>query len=52
MVSVAFLAFADENTTPIAADDAADAKWFSLNDLPELAFDHQEIINFALSKIK
>lgn len=51
MISVAFFAFADENASPIAADDAADAKWFSLNDLPKLAFDHDEIINFALSKI-
>lgn len=51
MVSVAFFAFADENAAPIAADDAADAKWFFINDLPKLAFDHDEIINFALSKI-
>lgn len=50
MVSVAFFAFADENAVAIAADDAADAQWFAINDLPELAFDHLEIINFALSK--
>ena len=51
MVSVAFLAFADENAVAVAADDAAAAKWFPLNDLPKLAFDHDEIINFAQSKI-
>ncbi|GEP51743.1 NUDIX hydrolase [Flavobacterium noncentrifugens] len=51
MVSVVFFAFADENAVAVAADDAFDAKWFSLNDLPKLAFDHDEIINFALSKI-
>ena len=51
MVSVAFLAYADENGVAVAADDAAAAKWFSLNDLPKLAFDHDEIINFAQSKI-
>jgi len=50
MVSVAFFAFADENATAIAADDAVDAQWFNINDLPELAFDHSEIINFAVSK--
>jgi|SRR6218665_172131 len=51
VVAVAFLAFADENAIAVAADDAAEAKWFSLNDLPKLAFDHAEIINFAASKI-
>lgn len=50
MISVAFFAFTDEETQAIAADDAADAQWFSINDLPKLAFDHDEIINLALSK--
>lgn len=51
VVAVAFLAFAHENAVAVAADDATEAKWFSLNDLPDLAFDHKEIINFAVSKI-
>jgi 8-oxo-dGTP diphosphatase len=28
-------------------DDAAEASWFELNDLPELSFDHSEIIQLA-----
>jgi 8-oxo-dGTP diphosphatase len=50
MVSVAFLAIVGENTVAEAADDATDAQWFSVNDLPNLAFDHAEIISFALTK--
>jgi 8-oxo-dGTP diphosphatase len=50
-VSVAFMAFANNNAVAVAADDAAQARWFSANDLPALAFDHMDIINFALTKI-
>ena len=52
MVTVAFLGFVLEETIAIAADDAKDVKWIAVNDLPELAFDHDEIINFALTKVK
>jgi 8-oxo-dGTP diphosphatase len=30
------------------ADDAARAAWFSLNELPELAFDHDQILELAV----
>lgn len=33
-------------------DDAADARWFPLNELPLLAFDHDEIIKEALARIQ
>lgn len=50
-VSVAFMAFVAEDTTATAADDAKDAKWFSTDDLPEMAFDHREIVDFALARV-
>jgi 8-oxo-dGTP diphosphatase len=50
-VSIAFLAFVPENTTAVAADDAKEIGWFTIDDLPALAFDHAEIIAFALTKI-
>lgn len=49
-VSIAFYGETDEHTMAIAADDAKEAYWFPLNELPDLAFDHQEIINKAIDK--
>lgn len=35
-----------------AADDAADAGWFSLYDLPTLAFDHRKILEYTLQRLR
>jgi ADP-ribose pyrophosphatase YjhB (NUDIX family) len=35
-----------------AASDAEAADWFDINELPELAFDHDEIIRLAFERIK
>jgi 8-oxo-dGTP diphosphatase len=44
-ISVVYLTFVNENEVhPEGADDAAAAKWYSLNRLPELAFDHAQIL--------
>lgn len=52
-VSVVYIGFADaENDQPKAGDDAQNAKWFSLKEIPDLAFDHYEILKHALQKIK
>ncbi|MBO6241658.1 MAG: NUDIX hydrolase [Butyrivibrio sp.] len=66
-VSVAFAAVVDaDKVKPIAADDAADAKWFTISKtgdtysfsadnetitLDELAFDHADIVTDALNKV-
>jgi len=44
-ISVVFIAFLHEFPSVLAGDDAASANWFLLDKLPELAFDHAEIVN-------
>jgi len=34
-----------------AGDDASEAKWFAVDNLPDLAFDHQEIMKYAIKKL-
>lgn len=33
-------------------DDAADARWFALDEIPELAFDHEEMLRTALKEMR
>jgi len=35
-----------------ATTDAQDAKWFHLNELPKLAFDHQKILAYGLDRLQ
>ena len=45
VVSIAYLGIVNRDEhDPVAADDASEVRWFPLDDLPPLAFDHAEII--------
>jgi len=48
-IAVAFLSEVSGRPAPTAGDDAAEASWHPLNDLPPLAFDHDEIVACALA---
>ena len=48
-VTIAHLAIVGHGRTPVSGgDDAADARWFPVTDVPELAFDHHEIAEQGL----
>ena len=48
-VSVVHYAFANAKDHPVTGgDDAEEAKWTNVKDIGDLAFDHKEILEFAL----
>lgn len=51
-VTVAYLAVIDKPLPVLGQDDAAKAEWWSLTSLPQLAFDHAEIMKDAISLYK
>lgn len=48
-ISIAYLAIVDAPTAVSGMDDAAKAAWFPLASLPDLAFDHQDIMTDAIA---
>lgn len=53
VVTIAFMAFVrQEKYEVIGGDDAARAQWFPVAELPQLAFDHHDIISVALEKLR
>jgi len=50
-VSIVFMALLEKPLEVCAADDAAEALWHSALQPPELAFDHQKILEIALQRI-
>jgi 8-oxo-dGTP diphosphatase len=51
-ISIIFWGIATlDNTSVKGGDDAIDARWFAIDQLPELAFDHSKVIAMAIKKI-
>lgn len=48
-ISIAYLAIVDAPTAVSGMDDAAKAAWFPLSSLPDLAFDHKDIMADAIA---
>ncbi len=53
VVSVAWFALVRRaDHIPTGASDAAEARWFEVDDVPALAFDHAEILGMAISRLR
>jgi 8-oxo-dGTP diphosphatase len=53
VITVAYFALVPaEKLHLVAASDAADARWFSMKGLPALAFDHADILGYALNRLR
>ncbi len=53
VVSVAYFALIRPSAHKIlAASDARQAVWFPMNDLPKLAFDHEEVLDVAFRRLQ
>lgn len=54
VISVAYLALVKTSSYQElkASTDAENAAWFNINELPVLAFDHKEILNVAVDRIR
>lgn len=50
-VSIVFCQILDSEQAAEAGDDAAKAKWFSMDTLPSLAFDHAKIVQDFFASI-
>lgn len=51
VITIAFFALV-KKTDVKGGDDAADARWFPISEVPPLAFDHDRILRVALSRLK
>lgn len=51
VISIAFYSLVRKHEV-VGGDDAADACWFTVSDVPRLAFDHGEMLRLALKELR
>jgi ADP-ribose pyrophosphatase YjhB (NUDIX family) len=52
IITVAYIALLPAPLTVHAASDAREAQWWPVTNLPPLAFDHTDIFNYALTRLR
>ncbi|QBD79027.1 NUDIX hydrolase [Ktedonosporobacter rubrisoli] len=53
VITVVYFVLLDSERLQVrAASDAADVSWFSVYDLPPLAFDHEKVLNYTLNRLR
>lgn len=52
VITVAYFALVPAPLKISAGSDAKEAKWWPVNSLPRLAFDHKQIIHYALERLR
>jgi len=54
VITVSYYALISPDKMPLvkAGDDASEARWFFVEDLPDLAFDHDTMLQVALARIR
>ena len=52
-ISIIFTGCTDQGNMEVSAgDDAAEARWFDIEDLPQMAFDHDNVAKMAIEKLQ
>lgn len=53
VITVAYFALINSDNIKLkATTDVSDAKWFSVHDIPKLAFDHKKILDYGIKRLK
>lgn len=53
VITLAYFSLVNYNETKISAgDEVSEAKWFTIKDIPELIFDHSDIVRIAIKRLQ